>query len=60
MGIGHWALANLSFVNETTLPVVRAGSGAHPLPIRWSTPLAAILISVEVLKHSFGVNARYS
>lgn len=39
---------------------VPPGSGAHPLPIRQSTPLAAILITLEVLKHSLGVNARNS
>lgn len=44
-----------------TIPVWRrAGSGAYPLPIRWRTPLVAILISAEVLKRSLGLNALYS
>lgn len=55
---GHWRTSP-RFAEDYS-PVRRAGSGAQAFPIRWSTPLAAILISVEVLKRSLGVNALYS
>ena len=59
----HWTvllyLANLCS-SKTITSRLESDWFRGTLPIRWATPLAAILISVEVLKRSLGVNAGYS